>query len=58
MNVVSQLNEAIALGDWTVFPNYRSRIEAVSAAAVRAAAERVFDDDRLTVGHYVPTLEA
>ncbi len=53
--VVSQLNEAIAVGDWTLFTSFRDRIEAVTAADVQAAAARVADADRLTVGWYVPT---
>ncbi|WP_412068163.1 M16 family metallopeptidase [Rubrivirga sp. IMCC43871] len=52
--VVSQLNEAIAVGDWTLFAEYRDRIEAVSAADVQAAAVAVLDDDRRTVAWYVP----
>ncbi|HYE97113.1 MAG TPA: pitrilysin family protein [Rubricoccaceae bacterium] len=51
----AQLNEAIAVGDWTLFSTYRTRIEAVTAEAVQAAAARVADEDRLTVGWYVPT---
>ena len=53
--VAARLNEAIAVGDWTLFTEYRERIEAVSAEAIREAAARVFADDRLTVGWYVPT---
>ena len=52
--VVAQINEAVALGDWTLFSEYRDRIEAVTAADVRAAAQSILDDDRLTVGWYVP----
>ncbi|MDT0630604.1 pitrilysin family protein [Rubrivirga sp. S365] len=52
--VVSQLNEAIAVGDWTLFSEFQGRIEAVTAEAVQAAAARLVDDDRLTVGWYVP----
>ena len=52
--VVSQLNEAIAVGDWTLFADYRDRIEAVTAADVQAAATAILDDDRLTVAWYVP----
>ena len=51
---VAQLNEAIAVGDWTLFSDYRDRIEAVDAQAVRDAARAVVHDDRLTVGWYVP----
>ena len=52
--VVSQLNEAIAVGDWTLFSEFQGRIEAVTPGAVREAAARLVDDDQLTVGWYVP----
>ena len=55
-SVVAQINEAVALGDWTLFSAYRGRIEAVTAADVQAAARLVVDDDRLTVGWYDPTV--
>ena len=54
-SIVSQLNEAIAVGDWTLFADYRRRIEAVTAADVQAAAARLVSDDRLTVGVHEPT---
>ena len=57
-SVVSQLNEAIAVGDWTLFTDYRRRIEAVTAADVQAAAARLVSDDRLTVGVHDPTSAA
>jgi zinc protease len=53
--VVSQLNEAIAVGDWTLYADYRARIEAVTLADVQAAAARLVNPDRRTVGHYVPS---
>ncbi|MFN3596543.1 MAG: M16 family metallopeptidase [Rubricoccaceae bacterium] len=53
-SVVAQLNEAIAVGDWTLFARYRERIEAVTAEDVQAAAARLDNDDRLTVGVYEP----
>ena len=55
--VVAQVNEAVAVGDWTLFADYRDRIEAVTAADVRAAATQILDDDRLTVGWYVPDVD-
>lgn len=51
----SRLNEAIALGDWTLFPDLVRRLEAVTAEDVQAAARFVFNRDRLTVGLYDPT---
>ena len=53
--VVSQLNEAIAVGDWTLYADYRARIEAVTLADVQAAAARLANPDRRTVGYYVPS---
>ena len=58
MSVVSQINEAVAVGDWTLFATYRDRIEAVTLDDVQRAAARVVRDDRLTVGWYVPTTDA
>lgn len=55
MSVVSQLNEAIAVGDWTLFADYRRRVEAVTAADVQAAAARLVSSDRLTVGVHDPS---
>lgn len=55
--VAAQLNEAIAVGDWTLYPTSRERTEAVTPEASQAAARRVFHDDRLTVGWYVPTAD-
>ena len=52
--VVARLNEAIAVGDWTLFTQYRARIDAVTPEAVQDAARAVLSDDRLTVGHYIP----
>ncbi len=54
-SVAARLNEAIAVGDWKLFTEYRPRIEAVTAASIQEAARRVFSEDRMTVGWYVPT---
>ncbi|MDX1438679.1 MAG: pitrilysin family protein [Rubricoccaceae bacterium] len=52
--VASRLNEAIAVGDWTLYTTYRQRIEAVTAEDIQRAARRVFSDDRVTVGEFIP----
>lgn len=54
--IASQLNEAIAAGDWTLFTTYIDRIERVGLADVQAAADRIFQRDTLTVGYYDPVL--
>lgn len=56
--VASRVNEAIAVGDWTLYTTFLDRIESVSTEDVRAAARRTFDRDRLTVGIYEPILPA
>lgn len=53
--VAASLNEAIAVGDWKLFTEYRARIEAVTVGAIQAAARSIFSEDRMTVGWYVPT---
>lgn len=54
--IASQLNEAIAAGDWTLYTTYLERIERVTLDDVQAAARRTFDRDALTVGYYEPIL--
>jgi zinc protease len=54
--VASQLNEAIAAGDWTLYTTYLDRIERVTLDDVHAVAQTVFDRDALTVGYYEPIL--
>jgi zinc protease len=54
--VAARLNEAIAAGDWTLYPTFIERIEQVTPEAVRDAARTLFDRDRLTVGLYEPIL--
>lgn len=53
--IASQLNEAIAMGDWTFYTAYLERIQAVTADDVRRVAARYLVEDQMTVGYYVPT---
>jgi zinc protease len=54
--IAARLNEAIAAGDWTLYTTYLDRIDGVTPLAVRDVARRLFDRDRVTVGHYIPTI--
>jgi zinc protease len=54
--IASQLNEAIAAGDWTLYTTYLDRIERVTLDDVHAAARQTFDRDALTVGYYDPLI--
>lgn len=55
--VASQLNEAIAAGDWRLYTEYLDRIRSVDAEDVQRAAETYLQDDLSTTGFYVPTDE-
>lgn len=53
--VASQLNEAIAAGDWRLYTEYLDRIRSVTARDVREAAETYLRTRSATTGFYVPT---
>lgn len=53
-NIASQLNEAIAAGDWKLYTTYLDRIEQVTAEDVHRVAREYLSADRRTVGWYVP----
>ena len=55
MQVASQLNEAIAAGDWKLYTKYLDRIEQVTADDVQRVAQTYLTSDTSTVGRYVPT---
>src|SRR5690606_6567120 len=50
-----ELSEWAALGDWRMLFVYRDRVEQVSAAQVRAFAQRYLKPSNRTVGMFVPT---
>jgi len=55
MKVASQLNEAIAAGDWKLYTQYLDRLEEVTVDDVQRVAQRYLTTDTSTVGQYVPT---
>ena len=52
--IASQLNEAIAAGDWTLYTTYLDRIDRVTAADVQRVAQMYLQPQQATVGHYIP----
>jgi zinc protease len=52
--IASQLNEAIAAGDWTLYTTYLDRIERVTTDDVQRVARTYLQPQRATVGHYIP----
>jgi zinc protease len=55
--IALQLNEAIAMGDWTFYANAVPRLEAVTVDDLQRVAEHWLGDDRLTVGALTCTAE-
>jgi len=50
--VASQLNEAIAAGDWKLYTSFLDNIERISVEDVKMVAKKYLCRDSMTVGHY------
>jgi zinc protease len=55
--IAAQINEDIAVGDWTEYAAHPRKIEAVTAADVTRAARRYLVEDQSTTGWFVPVAE-
>lgn len=55
MRVASQLNEALAAGDWRLYTQYLDRLEKITVDDVQQAARQYLGADASTIGWYVPT---
>lgn len=53
-SLASQLNEAIAAGDWKLLPRFLEDVERVAPQAIPAALQSVCVRDRLTTAVYEP----
>ena len=52
--IASQLNEAIAAGDWKLYAQFLNRIEDIDMRAVQRVAQQYLNEDTCTIGWYVP----
>ncbi len=57
-SLASQLNEAIAAGDWRLLPRFLETIRTVTPEQIQEAATQVFVADGKTTGVYLPKEEA
>ena len=53
-SIASQLNEAIAAGDWKLYAQFNERVKRVTRADVQRVAQHYFEEDISTIGWYVP----
>ncbi len=53
-----QINEAIAVGDWTLYVSLGEKFSAVTAADVRRVANAYFIENRSVTGWFIPSTEA
>jgi zinc protease len=56
--IASQLNEAIAVGDWTHYAMQLPALQAVTAADVQRVAKAYLVEDQSTTGWFVPQAES
>ena len=54
-SVASNLNEAIALGDWTYYTTFLKNIENISVDDVQRVAKMYLTEDQSTTGYFIPT---
>lgn len=55
--IADQINEAIAMGDWTSYVNRPKEIEAVTAKKIQAVAKRYFLEKTSTTGWFIPEVK-
>jgi zinc protease len=53
----SELNEWIAIGDWTLYVTFPQKVEQVTAADVQRVAREYLDERQSTTGWFVPSQE-
>lgn len=52
--VASELNEWIAVGDWTLYVTFPQKVAQVTPADVQRVAKQYFNEDQSTTGWFVP----
>ena len=50
----SELNEWIAVGDWTLYVSFPQKVQQVTPADVQRVARQYFNEDQATTGWFVP----
>ena len=53
-SIASNINEAIAIGDWTFYTTFLERIDRVTDGDVIRVANDYLREDQCTIGHFLP----
>ncbi len=56
--IAGQINEAIAVGDWTYYTGLLEKLKTVTAADVQRVAKAYCNEDQSTTGWFIPQAEA
>lgn len=56
--VASEMNEWIAVGDWTLYVTFPQKVQEVTPADVQRVAKRYLNEDQSTTGWFVPLRSA
>ncbi len=56
--IAGELNEWIAIGDWTLYVNFPQRVAQVTPADVQRVARKYFSEDQSTTGWFIPVSPA
>ncbi|TNE68437.1 insulinase family protein [bacterium] len=54
-SIASNLNEWIAMGDWTYYVTFSENLKKVTPADVQRVAKTYLNEDQSTVGYFIPT---
>lgn len=57
-NIAANINEAIAVGDWTYYYSYGEAVQKVTAADVQRVAQKYLNADQSTTGWFIPKINA
>lgn len=57
-SIASQINEAIAMGDWTFYIRYPEEVKNVTPEDVKTVAEKYFKENSKTTGYFIPKSQA
>jgi zinc protease len=52
--IASEINEWIAVGDWTLYVTFPQKVQQVTPADVQRVAKEYFNEDRSTTGWFIP----